>query len=329
MSITLSSVKAIPSMAVSKARPVAKAVARKVGPKAPEILLGSGIAAIGTGTVLACVRSAKDAPQIIADARQLASDVRETNDDEKVARRGVTTTYLHMGGELAKVYAVPASVILAGVGCIIASHNIQRNRIVALGVAYNTLLTTFNEYRSRVVEKEGKDADMLYLYGEREETVVEQKTGKNGKVTEKEKKVKVLGTGDGDDLYHRCFDIRTSSQWCKDIDYNLAFILAQERIANQKLQANGYLFLDEVYEALGFSLDGYSNAKNVGWMLGMGDDHVDFGIYNPDADLEERATNLKALREGQDAPMDEIFLNGYNNAIWLNFNCDGVIIDKI
>lgn len=329
----MSIVATIPSTVVGKIQPIAKHICRKVGPKAPELLLGLGITAVGTGTVMACVRSAKRTPQIISDANDLAESVRESNaDDEKAMRRGVAHTYIHMGYEMTKVYALPTAIIGAGVGCIIGSHHIQKSRIVAIGAAYNTLLASFNEYRARVVEKEGETADKKYLYGEHEETIVEQKVSKKGKVTEKEKKIQVLGSGDGESLYHRRFDMTSSSQWTNDPDYNLAFVKGLERIFNNQLQAQGYVFLDEVYQSLGFSLDGYSNAKNVGWLLGEGDNHIDFGLYHPDMDLEERATNLAALRDGNDYKRtadSDIFMNGYDNALWLDFNCDGVIIDRI
>lgn len=319
-------------LAMTKVKPFVTYICRRLAPKAPEILLGVGIAAIGGGTVVACVKSVNETPGIISSTKEEVADVRESIESEEDVRKEVAGAYLKMGIEMAKVYAIPVTMIGAGVGCIIASHNIQHGRIVAIGTAYNTLLTSFNEYRDRVRAKEGDKADKSYLYGEEETTVVEEKTDKNGKVTEKEKKVTVLGSGDGESLYHRRYDVYSSSQWCNDIDYNLAYLMAQERIFNNELHAKGYVMLDEVYEALGFSLDGYSNAKIVGWMLGLGDDHIDFGLYNPNADFEERLTNLTALKDGNEYKRDDdsdIRMNGFDNAIWLDFNCDGIIIDKI
>ena len=330
MNLNLETIKGLPKAAIGKAKPFVSRVTRVVSPKAPEILLAGGVLAISGGCVLACVKTAKKLPEVKYDIEMAKAEIESDYDeDEKEYKQLLTKAYLHNAGKFAQVYAVPVGIIGVGIGCVIMSHNIQRNRVMAISAAYNTLLATFNEYRGRVIEAEGVDKDRAYLYGEREETVIEQKTGKNGKVTEKEKTVKALGSGNGEDLYTRVFDMHTSKAWTKDVDYNLMYILAQQRIFNNKLDAYGYVFLDEVYEALGFDLEGYSNAKMVGWVKGLGDDYIDFGIYNPDADMVERAANMKALKEGNDAKMDDIFLNGYNNAIWLNFNCDGIIVDKI
>jgi hypothetical protein len=49
----------------------------------------------------------------------------------------------------------------------------------------------------------------------------------------------------------------------------------------------------------------------VGWVLGNGDDYIDFGIWDP---------NNEKARE---------FVNGHEAAILLDFNVDGVIYDLI
>ena len=49
----------------------------------------------------------------------------------------------------------------------------------------------------------------------------------------------------------------------------------------------------------------------VGWVAGMGDSFIDFGLYD---------TEVEATRR---------FVNGLENVIILDFNVDGVIYDKI
>ena len=85
---------------------------------------------------------------------------------------------------------------------------------------------------------------------------------------------------------------------------------------NRKLDLNGYVFLNDVYRALGFestpygAVVGWYKSKNMDEMSGR-DGFVDFGIFNPD---NERA---------------RAFVNGYERSILLDFNVDGIIYDLI
>ena len=73
------------------------------------------------------------------------------------------------------------------------------------------------------------------------------------------------------------------------------------------LRARGHLFLNEVYDALGFERTQAGTV--VGWLIGNGgDDFVDFGMYE--------AVNNR-------------FINGLERTPLLDFNVDGVIYDKI
>lgn len=322
--------------AFGKVKPIAETVIRTVSPKLPEILLGTGISIVAGGCVVACVKSVKHVPRIIAETDSTISDIKDAVDDENELKHEITKIYAHSALELGKVYAVPVSMVCGGIACIIASHNIQHSKILAIGGAYNTLLASFNDYRENVRNDQGIDADRRYLYGTHEETIVEETTDKNGKVKKKEKTVVALGSsGDGkngESLYHRCYSRQTSAQWINDAAYNWKYLTSIERNFTQKLHYQGYVFLDEVYEALGFDLDGYSNAKIVGWMLGMGDDRIDLGIYNPDADIYEQFDNQMAIEcasNGKEKQRVNELMNGYDGKFWLDFNCDGVIYDKI
>lgn len=287
-------------------------VMRKLYPVAPDIMMVSGIALTVGGTVVACVKTARHIPAI-KDGFDAEMGLVEDGESK-------TRLYLQTAGKVAKVYALPFAMVGSGVLLTVGAHNEQTKRIALLTTAYNSLYTSFNEYRARVVESEGTDKDMLYLHGEREETVVEQKETKSGKITEKEKQVKVFGSGDGDDLYKKCFSIRTSTQWRNDPDYNLQFVKSCERVAEQKFKAEGHLFLDEVYEMLGFDLEGHSNAKIVGWIDdGTGTKHVDFRIFCPDSPWDVQAVNRAALKGDK----------YYDSEIYLDLNCDGIIIDRI
>lgn len=112
--------------------------------------------------------------------------------------------------------------------------------------------------------------------------------------------------------YARFFD-ESSPAWTKDANYNLVYLLQQQQYANDKLKAKGYLFLNEVYDMLGIPKT--KEGQVVGWVYDkenpIGDNFVDFGIYN----LHNDASRA--------------FVNGYERNVLLDFNVDGMIIDRI
>lgn len=290
--------------------PIVRRVAKIAYSKAPAVMLTAGVGCICGGTILVALKS-KKAYKELDNVEKLNLTVDEyapTEEDAILTKRRNNRIALK---NVAMIYAGPAALVLTGVGLVIGAHHIQARRLVILGTAYNTLLAGFNEYRAKVIADQGFEKDQLY-FGAEEVEVEKISTNKNGKETKKKGTIMCPGTGDTERLYHRCYDIYNSTQWANDPVYNLTYLKAQEQIFNNKLHAYGYVFLDEVYEALGFSMEDHSNAKLVGWLDdGTGDSFVDFGIFNPDQ------------------PQNIRFVEGYEPNIWLNFNCDGVIIDKI
>lgn len=288
--------------------PIVRRVAKIAYSKAPAVMLAAGVGCICGGTILVAVKSKEANSQIeAAKDADIEIDGTAAEEDKKELKR---KNHIYALKRVAYIYAAPVSLVLGGIGLVIGAHHIQNRRLVLLGTAYNTLLAGFNEYRAKVIADQGFEKDQLYFGSE--EVEVEKVTTRNGKETKKKSTILCPGSGEAESLYHRCYDAYNSSQWTKDPVYNLSYITAQERIFNNQLHAQGYVFLDEVYAALGLSIDDHSNAKLVGWLdNGNGDSFIDFGIFNPDQ------------------PQNIRFVEGYEPNIWLNFNCDGVIIDKI
>ena len=113
-------------------------------------------------------------------------------------------------------------------------------------------------------------------------------------------------------MYARFFDDECFPKWRKDAVFNNMFLVQQQRYANDLLKSRGHLFLNEVYDMLGMTRT--KVGQLVGWVYDeqnpIGDNHVDFGIYN----------NLEANLN---------FINGWDSTILLDFNVDGFILDKI
>lgn len=124
------------------------------------------------------------------------------------------------------------------------------------------------------------------------------------------------GNGIGDEVnvsqYARLFD-DSCMGWTKDPEYNMNFLKCQQNYCNDKLKTKGHLFLNEVYDILGFPRT--KAGTMVGWVYDeenpIGDNFVDFGIFDSN---DERNSD---------------FINGYKNTAILDFNVDGNILDYI
>ena len=185
----------------------------------------------------------------------------------------------------------------------ILKPSLSRGEIQVIGA------TTFKEYRNRVVERFGAEVDKELRYNIKakkfEETVADPDSGKEKKV---KSTVDVAAPSTND--YARFFD-DTCEAYESNMDYNLMYLRSQQNLANDKLKANGYLFLSDVYDQLGIKRTKMS--QTVGWIYKPegnenGDNFVDFGI-------------LETNRETEDG--------GYEKAILMEFNVDGPILDLI
>lgn len=112
--------------------------------------------------------------------------------------------------------------------------------------------------------------------------------------------------------YARLFD-ESCVGWIKDPKYNMHFLRCKQNYCNDLLKAKGRLFLNEVYDILGFPRT--KTGAVVGWVYDeknpIGDNFVDFGIFNTN---DERNSD---------------FINGFKNTAILDFNVDGNILNYI
>lgn len=288
-------------------------IAHKTGFKlkkhSPEILITTGIISIATGTVLACKATLKvnDILDECAETKEDIAKARETHPDiysEKDASKDELVLKTQTAVKLVKNYIPSATLVIGGIICMTAAYGIVRKRNAALMGAYKALETAFSDYRKRVIEDQGEDADRFYRYGMEkiEKPTAEQKE----KGIEKDD---IVVDGHTPSIYARFFD-EASTCWVKDASYNLMFLNTQQRMANDILHSKGFILLNEVYKMLG--LPETKEGCIVGWLLdGDGDGYVDFGMYD---------VKRPAARD---------FVNGYERCVLLDFNVDGVIYDKI
>ena len=303
---------------MNKANSIFKMSGLKLRKHSPEILIVAGVVGTVVSTVMACKATTK-INDILDESKAELEKVHEWKDkgDSKYtqddAKKDTTIIYTQTGLKLAKLYAPSIILGTLSITSIITSNHILRKRNVAITAAYATLDRTFKDYRRRVVDKFGDEVDKQMRYGIKAVQIEETVEDENGK---KKKVKKNLDVTEADlneySDYARFFD-EGCNGWTKDSEYNLTYLKGVQRHANNCLVANGFLFLNEVYEMLGIPKT--KAGQVVGWIYDknnpVGDNYVDFGIYD-----------LNKVR-GRD------FVNGYERTILLDFNVDGNILDMI
>lgn len=280
----------------------------------PVILTGVGVVGMVGATVLACratlkaetiVIQTKSDLDMIHEARDLA--ISETAPVEYSTfdyRRDLSIAYTRAGVSFLKLYLPSLALGAVSISCILGGQGIMWKRNAAIGAAYKGLQKSFSAYRERVAEEFGPEKERDIRQGDHEEIVTTEKDGE--KVEEKVRKAAELA-----DIspYAKIFD-EYNSNWQRNADYNRMFLQTNQRYANDKLNSMGHIFLNEVYDMLGFPRT--SAGAMVGWIKdGEGDNFVDFGLV--DLDNEQKRD----------------FINGWERSIILDFNVDGVIYNMI
>ena len=298
---------------VNSATKVFNKVAFNLRKNAPEIMVVGGVVGGIVSTVLACKATTK-AQLVLDEAKNRVDQVHAVLEEpdykdkytEEDSKKDLAIIYAQTGVKLVKTYAPAIGLGVLSIASILGGHNILRKRNLALAAAYTTIDKAFKDYRDNVVERFGESIDKQMRYNLKAETITEKvedpETGKKKSV----KKEVLVPEGDGVySGYARMFD-QGNYAWENDAQLNRAFLSSQEEFANQKLRAQGYLFLSDVYKVLGFRDDRASHC--VGWVFDeenpKGDNYVSFGFRdNPD------------------------FMNGHEPSVILDFNVDGPILD--
>lgn len=285
----------------------------KTKARSPEILLIAGIAGTVGTVILACVSTRKvdavleDAKERIEEAHAVVvSEDGTTITTEKETQTKLVKAYAHTGLEFTKLYAPTVLLGSLSIYCLLSSHRIMKDRNESLAAAYTTVYTAFKQYQGRVAEKLGDEAEKEIRYAVEKKKVEETEIDENGKQKKTKKSIDIATMPSG---YAKFFD-EASREWVKDPELNLMFLRGKQAAMNNLLQSRGFVFLNEVYDALNIC-EPTQEGQIVGWYYTP--EHpsfIDFGIYQTN-----RAT--------------ERFVNGYERSILLDFNVDGIIIDKL
>lgn len=279
----------------------------------PTIMFVAGTVGVAATVVLACRATLKvDAVlqehektvgriNLALNTIDIDNNTRVYSEQDK--KKDLTLLYAKTFGKLTKLYGPSIVIGVSSIALLSGAHIVLNRRNVALTAAYAALDKGYREYRQRIADELGPEKEHDLHYGL--EACEVDSDGE--KVEVKAKKTKA------GHIYDRCFDELSSSYTTEDQGgslYNPIFLRTQQAYANDLLRARGHLFLNDVYDMLGMPRS--REGAIVGWVLNAGgDDYVDFGVFEGD--------QFTAMQ----------FVNGKAPGIWLTFNVDGVVYDKI
>lgn len=266
----------------------------------PTILIGLGVAGFAATTVLvgkAVIKSQPLVQKLQEDIQEVVLEAKHSDWDDKHRAQEVAKVWFSGSFEIVKVFA-PAIIVGTGsVACVLAAHGILQRQKGALVAAYAAIDASYRAYRERIRDEYGEEKEReLYTtrYNRTREGFDDE--GTPCVINENDPRIR--------SDYGRFFD-DTSANWNPTAEYNRTFLLAQQRFANQKLEAQGWLFLNDVYDALG--LPRSQAGQIVGWTVDGTDRYIDF--------------NLDQLYSRE----SRAFTNGLESVVWLDFNVDGPI----
>lgn len=291
----------------------------KLKKHSPEILVVGGVIGVVASGIMACKATTK-LSTILDESRDHIDAINEVMENPKIvsaeyteedAKKDKVIVYTQTGVKVAKLYAPSVILGALSISAILGGSNILRKRNIALAAAYATVDKSFKDYRGRVVERFGEELDKELKYNLKSKEVKEQVVDENGKKKTVKKTMSIVDPSDVGDFSRIFYEGNTG--WDPNPLYTLKFLKTQQEWANQRLRAQGFLFLNDVYDMLGFSK--IPEGQVIGWIYDeknpIGDNFVDFGIFDMN-----KEPNIR-------------FVNGDERGIILDFNHDGNILDKM
>lgn len=272
---------------------VANKTVMKLKKHSPEILVVAGVVGAVASAVIACKATTK-VGKITEEAKDMIDAIHESEKNgvtpagetytKEDCQKDLAITYVQTGIKYGKLYAPAVILGSLSIASILASNNILRKRNVALGAAYAAIDKSFKEYRGRVIERFGEQVDHELKYNIKakkfEEVETDPETGKQKKV----KKTVMVTDPNLQSDYAVYFDNK-SRNYETNMDYNRMFLKTQQQFANDKLQARGHIFLNEVLDDL--DLPRSPAGQIVGWTKEGPDGYVNFRILEVERETED------------------------------------------
>ena len=275
----------------------------------PEILMVAGVIGTVAGAVMAC-KETLELGDVLDECKQEKMELEEQyamceQYSEDALKKDQVKLTLKQAAKIVKLYAPSVIMEVTSIGVIFASNDIMRKRNASMAAAYATLNSMYKRYRQNVIESYGEEVDKDMRFGVKHEKVTEIDEDGN-KVKIDARIVDLDNTALAISDYSRFFQ-----SGCKGFDessgrYNILYLKGIQAMFNNKLIADGYVMLNDVYRELGF--DTIPEGWSIGWVYDeenpIGDNYIDFGLY------EARNKNQRAV-------------NDWEPVILMDFNVDG------
>ena len=275
----------------------------------PEILMVAGVIGTVAGAVMAC-KETLELEDVLDECKQEKMELEEQyamceEYSEDALKKDQVKLTIKQVTKIVKLYAPSVIMEATSIGVIFASNDIMRKRNASMAAAYATLNSMYKRYRQNVIESYGEEVDKDMRFGVKHEKVTEIDEDGN-KVKIDARIVDLDNTALAISDYSRFFQ-----SGCRGFDersgrYNFLYLKGLQTMFNNKLIADGYVMLNDVYRELGF--DTIPEGWSIGWVYDeenpIGDNYIDFGLY------EARNKNQRAV-------------NGWEPVILMDFNVDG------
>ena len=275
----------------------------------PEILMVAGVIGTVAGAVMAC-KETLELEDVLDECKQEKMELEEQyamceEYSEDTLKKDQVKLTIKQVAKIVKLYAPSVIMEATSIGVIFASNDIMRKRNASMAAAYATLNSMYKRYRQNVIESYGEEVDKDMRFGVKHEKVTEIDEDGN-KVKVDARIVDLDNTALAISDYSRFFQ-----SGCRGFDessgrYNILYLKGIQAMFNNKLIADGYVMLNDVYRELGF--DTIPEGWSIGWVYDeanpIGDNYIDFGLY------EARNKNQRAV-------------NDWEPVILMDFNVDG------
>ena len=162
MNFNLNSVKTLSCKAYMKLKKIS-----------PELALAGGIACGIGAVVVGCIASRK-VNDIVEETNNQLNDIQvryeeatHQNSNRLVnnIKRESFIVYRNAAWKFTKLYAPTVGLTMASIGLILTSHGILNKRYVGVSAAYSALDGAFKDYRKRVSDALGEDAERILAAG--------------------------------------------------------------------------------------------------------------------------------------------------------------------
>lgn len=290
----------------------------KIGQKAPEICLFTGITAAIGSVVCACRATVKAIPAVNEAKKQLenvekclADGVTAKGEEYTKAdkKKDVRTIRTQLGVKILLLSLPTVACLAVTTGSQIGVYKTLSRRVALLSAAVAAYASKLKSVLNYISDKYGEDAERDAFYGAKEIEMHED-TGEVDENGEPIKNTYTVKVADDDD-YTLLFD-HTNPHWEPDFEMNLSWLRQKQAHWNRilKLRDGKPVWLNEIRKDM--DSDTTQLGQIAGWRYDPnnpdGDNIIDFGLTKV----------YTAYRNGEEFP-DEC-------GIMLEFNVDGNVL---